>query len=592
MKRKNISTLRFRFLVILFAAVIPFYIFTNLISYSNFRLTRNQLLAQLKNTTVSLHNTYEMLLRNSVTVYLRSKVEAGSDITYYILAEDQLDITEKKQLIKNRLQNIEVGSTGYFYAIDSNGIVLFHPDKNIVGNSLKEVTPVAEQLMLKEGYFEYEWQNTDELELKNKALYMTYIPELDWFITATSYRDEFTVMIDMDIIESTIAAMVLGENGYSYVTEVNGTFIAHPRYSNSDDADLLIKNDFDSVSRNLYESSDGFSTYFWRETEDSPLRKKIVFSKYIEDFDWIVASTMNLSEINTPLTRQLIVNTALTLLFSLILFWMIKKISFTIEKPVSDIFNTLNSAGSGNLAARTLPSGPAEIRDIGETLNAFILALEDNTESLKSTISEKEKLIHEIQHRINNNLQTINSMINLQRDHTSNSETRIILQDIHKRVSVIGVVYDHMLITDKDFKEDTLLLSAFLEDYISLYINSYDVNNDNFKVESNFEKIHMRRNSAISLGLILNELLSHCHSLSTHENRMATAVISVKKEKENTLSFSFRDNINSFDSKHWSYNSENLSYNLIQVLTVQLNGVVDISSNESEYSQFRMSLPN
>ena len=41
--------------------------------------------SQIRNTTRAIHNLYDLLLRSSITNYLRSKVEAAKDlIAFYV----------------------------------------------------------------------------------------------------------------------------------------------------------------------------------------------------------------------------------------------------------------------------------------------------------------------------------------------------------------------------------------------------------------------------------------------------------------------------------------------------------------------------
>ncbi len=590
---KKKASLRSILLILLFSATIPFFVLENIISLSSYRITRDQTLNQIRSTTNALHTIFESLLRTSVTTYLRSKVEAGRNITYDILADNRdLEDIRLKEMVAAHLLKISVGDTGYFYAIDSTGRVTFHPDINVQGSLIPNDTPVREQLAMKEGYLEYEWKNSYEPLPRKKALYMTYIPELDWYITATSYRDEFTEMIDIDSIKKAVESLEFGKSGYSYIADSSGNFIIHPRYSSDEDRAFLLSNNYNEIISELFNVEDGFSSYSWKEKGSGRIRNKIVFSKYLDDFDWIVATAMYEQELNSPFTLLFISNALITLLIASIIFAVIRKINRSIETPVSDIYKTLNDASLGNLKTRTTPAGPMEIREVGEMLNHFLLTLEEKTESLENTISEKEDLIHEIQHRINNNLQTIASIINLQQNSVTTQDCRKNLQELYKRVSVIGMVYDHMLLSARNFRKDKLNLSAFLEDYINLFIDSYDVDTTVIKINLDFDKIYLQRNISISCGLVLNELLSHSYKFMQNSGQSSELSISIKHNNLGKVVLTVHDTATSFSEQNWNASLGNMSYTFVTVLESQLNGESELSSEADGSFGFRLTFPD
>ena len=300
------------------------------------------------------------------------------------------------------------------------------------------------------------------------------------------------------------------------------------------------------------------------------------------------------SELYSPLTIQLIINLLISLILLSILLWFIKKIGTTIELPVSILHSTLQKAIGGDLKARTspTPSGPLEIEEVGENLNRFLDILERRTSSLEATIDEKDSLVREIQHRINNNLQTISSMLNLQRTSIKDPDTIRILQEINNRVSVIGMVYDQMLQNEIHFKDDTLLLSQFLEKYITFFISSNNINSQILTIENNFEDVYIKRNAAISCGLIMNELLTTCLNLSRAMNVTGIIIsITLSEDADEQLIFSFSDNIDSPMDILWGGEGDFLPYTLVNVLVNQLNGTVPPSSTGQHSREFRMVFP-
>jgi len=71
---------------------------------------------------------------------------------------------------------------------------------------------VKKQLQRKEGYLEYEWKNLAETI---KALYMTWFEPWDWIISASSYREEFSTLVNIKDFRDRILAVRFGHRGES-----------------------------------------------------------------------------------------------------------------------------------------------------------------------------------------------------------------------------------------------------------------------------------------------------------------------------------------------------------------------------------------
>ena len=56
---------------------------------------------------------------------------------------------------------------------------------------------IQAQIKRKEGYLEYNWKNPEENTERPKALYMTYFQPWDWIISVSSYKSEFSKLIDV-----------------------------------------------------------------------------------------------------------------------------------------------------------------------------------------------------------------------------------------------------------------------------------------------------------------------------------------------------------------------------------------------------------
>jgi PAS domain S-box-containing protein len=95
---------------------------------------------------------------------------------------------------RDNILSVSLGSTGYFYVIDSLGNLIIHP--KIEGNAY-HFTDGAGRLFVQEmcakrtGKLSYSWKNPGESSYRSKLVYFDYIPEYDWIVVSSGYVDEF-----------------------------------------------------------------------------------------------------------------------------------------------------------------------------------------------------------------------------------------------------------------------------------------------------------------------------------------------------------------------------------------------------------------
>ncbi|MGE4559073.1 MAG: EAL domain-containing protein, partial [Desulfobulbus sp.] len=95
--------------------------------------------------------------------------------------------------LKEGLKAHRFGHTGYTFILSGAGDVVLHPW--LVGNVHTAGIAAAEvlcQRMLarKNGWFQYQWQETPNSASKQKLLFFHYIPQLDWIVASTIYEEE------------------------------------------------------------------------------------------------------------------------------------------------------------------------------------------------------------------------------------------------------------------------------------------------------------------------------------------------------------------------------------------------------------------
>jgi PAS domain S-box-containing protein len=353
--------------------------------------------SELNNNTNAILNLVQTSAAVSIKNHLRAVAEKNRDIVrhfYKTFQRGELSEAAAKAKAAELMLSQPIGESGYIYCIDSEGVVRVHPQKALRRTSVSDFGFVQEQLKLKEGYIEYDWQNPGETEMRPKALYMVYFAPWDWIISASTYRKEFSHLVKVADFREAVQETHLGPSGYAFVIDSQGTAIIHPKLQGVN----ILKAD-DLPNQYLMEMrarGSGRITYPWKNPGEASARMKLVSFNHIPDYDWIVASSSYLDEFYRPLNtvRNLIVATvAATLLLVLPLTF---KISGSITQPLRKLTHHLGSVGKGNFTARMRPQSGDEIGQLAAYFNRSMEQLEGYHRDLTNEIEMRRRVEAEL----------------------------------------------------------------------------------------------------------------------------------------------------------------------------------------------------
>lgn len=125
---------------------------------------------------------------------------------------------------------------------------------------------------------------------------------------------------------------------------------------------------------------------------------------------------------------------------------------------------------------------------------------------IKKSLKDKELLLREIHHRVKNNMQIISSLLNLQRNYVEDEETHNILHESQGRVKSMALIHEKLYQTPDLAK---INIKNYLESLTMNLFHSYRTN-PNIKLNLDVGDIYFNIDTAIPLGLIINELVSNC----------------------------------------------------------------------------------
>jgi two-component system, cell cycle sensor histidine kinase and response regulator CckA len=335
-------------------------------------LERN-MASELENSTHSILNMVKTTASASIKNYLRAVAEKNLEIAngfYKEYKAGKLTRNEMIASIRSVLLSQTIGKTGYIYCINSQGVATVHPNAHVQGHSLASHEFAQQQIRDKKGYLEYEWKNPGETRKRPKALYMTYFKPLDWIISVSSYRQEFTQLINVDDFRSGVQAFHFGKSGYAYISDINGNIIIHPKLEgtnmyNTPPAEV----DF---FREMTAKKRGHIRYWWKNPGETSAREKLVFYDYIPEFRWIVASTAYYDEALKPFAelRNLIFISAGCVAGMLLISTLL--LSQRLVEPINGLIDKFKAGAEGDLSVRMEAGNTYEFNELASFFNRFM----------------------------------------------------------------------------------------------------------------------------------------------------------------------------------------------------------------------------
>ncbi|PIB39519.1 sensor histidine kinase [Maribacter sp. 4G9] len=207
------------------------------------------------------------------------------------------------------------------------------------------------------------------------------------------------------------------------------------------------------------------------------------------------------------------------------------------------------------------------------------------TAQITAKNAENELLLKEIHHRVKNNLEMVKSLISLQSAQLEDSATKDAMIASQNRVQSMGIIHQKLY-------QGTNLGSIEMKDYfINLgegILDSFNAE-DKVKIACAMDNLELDVDTAVPIGLIVNELLTNALKYAFPKNKKGEIEIMLTKPDVDTLSLKVTDNgigkTTGQPAQGTGFGSQ-----LIHLLTQQLNGSMQekIDNGTTVLFEFKM----
>ncbi len=194
--------------------------------------------------------------------------------------------------------------------------------------------------------------------------------------------------------------------------------------------------------------------------------------------------------------------------------------------------------------------------------------IEQQKIAVTTALSEKEVLLREVHHRVKNNLQIISSLLQKQARISGDADAKKFAKEGQERIQSMALVHENLYQSEQ-------LSGVNIKDYlVDLSANvqrGHDPVDIDIALDLKAEDEQIDLDTAIPVGLILNELLTNAYKYAFSGKKKGTIKVAFTKET-NQYQLQISDDGVGLPPDHAERRSRSLGHNLVNGLVRQLDG--------------------
>lgn len=276
--------------------------------------------------------------------------------------------------------------------------------------------------------------------------------------------------------------------------EILGNLIGDGKEQDPEMKELVLKEVIDKKTDYIIRDSDSGKVTVIRYVDLSNPEKGSA------DMSLAVAFTyderMLADEINSMVFFQLGVYAIFVALFFVFLIIMTR----TVARPVRDLVEDVDAIAGGDYNHGIRSSGVKEFEHLEKSISNMV-------DKIVGALNEKTVLLHEVHHRVKNNLQIISGIIQLQSRNIDDESAKQALLMCENRIKTLSSVHDSL------YRADDLAFINSKEHFTTLAVNIMQSLSCPEKcrvaLDLDIEDHSLPLDTAIPISLVINEILSN-----------------------------------------------------------------------------------
>jgi two-component system, sensor histidine kinase PdtaS len=179
-----------------------------------------------------------------------------------------------------------------------------------------------------------------------------------------------------------------------------------------------------------------------------------------------------------------------------------------------------------------------------------------------------ELLLKELNHRVKNNLQIVSDMLHLQMHITKDTQQKLLIQSSIDRVESMNIIHTMLY---KSGYNGIIDIKNFIETVVTNLSNSYADVASMYDTTIHVQQYEINIDKAISVGLIINELITNIYKYSKTSKIKPQLNVSITIQN-NIFTLMIVDNCDQWNFQQYKSKKAGLGLFLIETLVNQLKG--------------------
>ena len=197
----------------------------------------------------------------------------------------------------------------------------------------------------------------------------------------------------------------------------------------------------------------------------------------------------------------------------------------------------------------------------------------DAERALKATLDIQDTLLKEIHHRIKNNLQAVSSVLELGILKSDNPLAVGVIRQSQTRVNTMALVHERLYRSDNPQEVD---LRPYVEDLVRNIAKTFNREGSSIGLHVDVQELKLNSETAISCGLIINELVTNVFKYAYPDGRMGTMTLRLGEQEKGLYSLTVSDEGAGMPSE---CEGGSMGLSIVESLARQLDGSFEIASN-------------
>jgi two-component sensor histidine kinase len=228
------------------------------------------------------------------------------------------------------------------------------------------------------------------------------------------------------------------------------------------------------------------------------------------------------------------------------------------------------------LSSRGIEDEDGEILALFARTVAHLCSLKRSEAALKEALAAKTFLFGELQHRTMNSFAQMQSLISIEAGRMSDSAAKDVLTKLKDRIKVLSSIYRQL---DLSSKLEKAMLDEYLLRIAEDLFNGYGAEMRGISLVCDLEPIEVNTKRAVSLGLIVNELITDSLKHAFPDGRPGVITLSLNREEGGHVVLSVEDNGVGLPEGFSLDSAQGVGLTIVGTLNRQLGGALKVASS-------------